>query len=111
MADEEAQLLNKQAAAPAKASSSWRLAVVVALVLGLVAGYVAGAAGVNKTNPIELRSGGHPAHGSGSGEEVMYFFASGADPKYSAHGHGHKVDTEPEDGTEYTFGHHFAADQ
>ena len=53
MADEEAQLLNKQAAAPAKASSSWRL-VVVALVLGLVAGYVAGAAGVNKTNPLEL---------------------------------------------------------
>ena len=85
MADEEAQLLNKQAAAPAKASSSWRL-VVVALVLGLVAGYVAGAAGVNKTNPIELRSGGHPAHGSGSGsgEEVMYFFASGAGREYSA---------------------------
>ena len=100
MADEEAQLLNKQAAAPAKASSSWRL-VVVALVLGLVAGYVAGAAGVNKTNPIELRSGGHPAHGSGSGEEVISFarvtedpdedtsfmagyFHSGADPKTQA---------------------------
>ena len=82
MADEEAPLI-KQAAAPAKASSSWRL-VVVALVLGLVAGYVAGAAGVNKTNPIELRSGGHPAHGSGSGEEVMYFFASGAGREYSA---------------------------
>ena len=83
MADEEAQLLNKQAAAPAKASSSWRL-VVVALVLGLVAGYVAGAAGVNKTNPIELRSGGHPAHGSGDGEEVMYFFA----PEVHSFGHG-----------------------
>ena len=111
MADEEAPLI-KQAAAPAKASSSWRL-VVVALVLGLVAGYVVRGAVMNETTPLELRSGGHPApgSGSGSGEEVMYFFASGADPKYSAHGHGHKVDTEPEDGTEYTFGHHFAADQ
>ena len=84
MADEEAPLI-KQATAPA-ASSAWRLAVVVALVLGLVAGYVAGAAGVNKTNPIELRSGGHPAHGSGSGdgEEVMYFFA----PEVHSFGHG-----------------------
>ena len=50
-----------------------RFAVVVALVLGLVAGYVAGAAGM-KTNALELRSGGHPAHGSGSGsDEVLYF--------------------------------------
>ena len=93
MADEEAQLLNKQAAAPAKASSSWRL-VVVALVLGLVAGYVAGAAGVNKTNPIELRSGGHPAHGSGGEEGISFVedtsfgadtdFMADAGDKYSA---------------------------
>ena len=55
MADEEAQLLNKQAAAPAKASSSWRLAVFVAVVLGLVSGYVAGdAAVVNGKNPLEF---------------------------------------------------------
>ncbi|CAH0363753.1 unnamed protein product, partial [Pelagomonas calceolata] len=74
---------------PAKSSSAWRLAVVVAAVLGLVAGYVVRGAVMNETTPLELRSGGHPASGSGSGsgEEVMYFFASGADPKYSAHGH------------------------
>ncbi len=94
MADEEAPLI-KQAAAPAKASSSWRLAVVVvAVVLGLVAGYVVRGAVMNETTPLELRSGGHPAHGSGSGEEVMYFFASGAGREYSA----------PEEDTEDCFG-------
>ena len=67
MADEEAPLNNtKQAAAPAKASSTWRLAVVVAVVLGLVAGYVAGDAYMNQTKPLELRS--YPA-----GSEVISF--------------------------------------
>ena len=70
MADEEAPLNNKQAA-PAKASSAWRLAVVVAVVLGLVAGYVAGDAYMNKTKPLELLSDFHPAPASGS--EVISF--------------------------------------
>ena len=64
----------------------------MAFVLGLVAGYVAGAAGVNKTNPIELRSGGHPAHGSGSGEEVISFVEDtsfGADTSFAANSFGH----------------------
>ena len=95
MADEEAPLI-KQAAAPAKLSSAWRLAVVVAAVLGLVAGYVVRGAVMNETTPLELRSGGHPAHGSG-GEEVISFvedtsfgadtdFMANADEKYSAPG-------------------------
>ena len=105
MADEEAPILPK-AAAPAKSSSSWRLAVVVALVLGLVAGYAAGAAGKNQTTPLDLAgrvketgsdgsygpemySFGHEDHSFSADTHGKYqapdnSFGGGADPRYSA---------------------------